>query len=244
MHIVLLIAGVGKRLAPYTEARPKSLMEVGGVTLLERHLRIAVALGARSATLVTGHLSSLIEAEVKRLALPLEIRWMHNAEYRKGSILSLQLGIQDVSEDLIFMDGDVLYHPNALERLFKTSHTSCLLLDATAEESGEEMMIGVRDNRAMTVARRVSPLGTFDLMGETMGFYRIGRAHLGALRETLAQTLQQEGDNVEYENALQRFFARVPVGIERVDDLPWTEIDFESDLQRARTDIAPTLPPL
>ena len=38
MKAILLAAGVGRRLMPYTETRPKCLVEVGGRSLLARHL--------------------------------------------------------------------------------------------------------------------------------------------------------------------------------------------------------------
>jgi hypothetical protein len=38
----------------------------------------------------------------------------------------------------------------------------------------------------------------------------------------------------EYEAALDKAFAEAAFGYERADDLPWTEIDFEEDVVRAR----------
>jgi len=46
---------------------------------------------------------------------------------------------------------------------------------------------------------------------------------------------------VEYEDAIDRLMRRVRVGVLRVDELAWTEIDFEEDLRRAREVIAPKL---
>jgi choline kinase len=33
---------------------------------------------------------------------------------------------------------------------------------------------------------------------------------------------------------MDRAFAEIPFGHERVDDFPWTEIDFEEDVVKAR----------
>src|SRR5262245_8021866 len=120
MHVILLCAGVGKRLAPYTEARPKCLMDVQQHTLLERHLVHCARNGANAMTVVVGHLSEMIEQEIARLKPSLAPRIMLNSNYRQGSIVSLSVGLQGVDDDVIFMDTDVLYDPQVLGRLFKT----------------------------------------------------------------------------------------------------------------------------
>src|SRR5262249_51940042 len=148
MNLIFLCAGMGKRLAPYTTVRPKCLMDVEGSTLLERHLVHAERLGAERITVVVGHLSDMIEAVIERLRTRAPVRTIYNAEYRQGSIISLKTGLDGIDDDLIFMDTDVLYHPDVLGRLFRTSQASCLLVDGTAHESGEEMMVGVRGGRA------------------------------------------------------------------------------------------------
>lgn len=244
MQVILLCAGVGKRLAPYTEARPKCLMEVGERTLLERHLIHVRRLGARGVTVVVGHLREQVEAELSRLAPSLPVDAAFNPEYRQGSIVSLRTGLAGVDDDLIFMDTDVLYHPEVLGRLFGSAHPCCALIDGTSVESGEEMMIGVREGSARVIARRIAHLGRFDERGESVGFFRISRDHLHLLRSAIDETIETRGPNLEYEDALNLVFERAPVGVERVDGLPWTEIDFAEDLRRAREEVAPLLPPL
>lgn len=244
MHAIILCAGVGKRLAPYTEARPKCLFEVHGTTLLERHLAHLRALGVATVTLVTGHLEEMIRAEAARVAPPGLVRVVRNEAYRRGSIVSLLRGLDGVADDLVFMDADVLYHPDVLGRLVRSAHRSSVLIDTGSTESGEEMMIGVRGGRARMIARRVSHAGPWDVSGESVGFFKVGKESLGALRESIDATLAKGGEDQEYEASLNVLFERIPVGFERVDDLAWTEIDFAEDLQRAREQIAPSLPAL
>ena len=44
MKAVLLAAGIGERLRPFTESSPKCLVDVGGRSLLFRHLDLLSAL--------------------------------------------------------------------------------------------------------------------------------------------------------------------------------------------------------
>ncbi len=67
MHTVkamILAAGRGQRLAPLTDALPKPLVEVGGTTLIERHLLRLRDAGIRDVVINVSHLGALIEARL------------------------------------------------------------------------------------------------------------------------------------------------------------------------------------
>ena len=77
MKAVLLAAGVGRRLG---HDRPKALLEVGGRTLLSRHVENLAAAGI-PLRVVTG-----FDAERLVAALPAGTEVVHNAEFRRGSL--------------------------------------------------------------------------------------------------------------------------------------------------------------
>jgi choline kinase len=239
MRVVILAAGRGRRLGREV---PKCLLEVDGETLLARHVRHAVVGGATSLAVVVGFEADRVDEELGRIHAEVPVHLVHNPAWIRGSILSFAAGLEGVAdEDVITMDADVLYDPEVLWRLMRARHGSAALVDARSEESGEEMMIGVRGGHAVCIARRIAGRAPFDLAGESVGFFRFARRDLGDLRAAVAATIAERGDGVEYEDAIDRFFGRVPVGVERVDDLAWTEIDFEEDLRHAREEIAPLL---
>ena len=244
MKVVLLAAGVGQRLAPLTDERPKCLLEVNGRTILARHLAALEGLGLRDVTIVIGHLGSMIRDAVASAAPSVGVRLVQNERYREGSIVSLLTGLEAVGDDddVIAMDADVVYHRDVLGRLVGGGGSRALV-DPRGDETGEEMMIGVRGARCAAIARRVSDRGPFDVVGESIGFFRIARAHRPALRSAIDAVIAESGAKSEYEAALDRWFAEVPVGYALVDDLPWTEVDFEGDLAHARDRIAPAIDP-
>src|SRR5687768_9696704 len=59
--VVILGAGEGIRLRPYTEDRPKCLVEVDGRSLLDRQLDVLRAAGARSVVIVGGYKSEKLQ---------------------------------------------------------------------------------------------------------------------------------------------------------------------------------------
>ena len=62
MKAIILAAGEGIRLRPYTLDRPKCLVELVGKSLLEHQLAALRAAGITDITMVTGYRANQIEA--------------------------------------------------------------------------------------------------------------------------------------------------------------------------------------
>jgi MurNAc alpha-1-phosphate uridylyltransferase len=71
--VMLLAAGLGKRMRPLTATRPKPLVEVGGRSLLDRALDRVRAAGVKRAVVNVHYLADALEAHVRRHAGGLEI---------------------------------------------------------------------------------------------------------------------------------------------------------------------------
>ena len=85
---VLLVAGQGSRLGGI----PKSLMKIGGVTLLERHIQTLSAFVTQAPIVVTGfYASSLQEYLVHQ-----QVQIVHNQAPETGQSSSVRLGLETV----------------------------------------------------------------------------------------------------------------------------------------------------
>lgn len=228
MRAILLAAGSGQRLG---RATPKCLVSIAGRTLLERHLQSAAACGITEMTVVAGFQRERVAEELARIRPPIQVAIVDNPRHDRGNILSLHLAADRLEGGGLWMDADVFYPTALLHRLVTSSHQDCVLLDPRATETGEEMMAGVRAGRVARVARRIG--GGWDLAGETVGFTRVSAAGARAMRRLLAEEVTAGRDDAVYEAALDRALTEVAFGYERVDDLAWTEIDFEEDVARA-----------
>lgn len=129
---VLLAAGRGKRLAPYTDGRPKSLIPLAGRPLLEyllRHLRQA---GFTQVLLVVGHLSEQIQACFgDGASLGLALSYVRQ-DALQGSGAAALLGEGFVGSEPFFLGwGDVLaarFEYQRLAEAFRTEPADGLLL--------------------------------------------------------------------------------------------------------------------
>jgi choline kinase len=223
MKAILLAAGVGRRLG---HDKPKALLEIGGRTLLARHLENLAALNI-PVRVVTGFMADMLLAQAPGAEAA------HNAEYRRGSLLSLRCGLEGLDEDAIVMDADVLYDPTILSDVAGLERG--FAIDPRTDPGDEEMMIGIQAGEVRAIRR--GQLGGFDLVGEGVGFFKIDAASLPALRSAI-DAADPEGD---YECALDTFVGAHGAAYVEVAGRPWTEIDFEEDVQRAEQDILPQL---
>ncbi|MGY4363179.1 NDP-sugar pyrophosphorylase family protein [Bradyrhizobium sp. i1.7.7] len=119
---VILAAGMGSRLRPYTEFVPKPLVEVNGTPMLHNALHQLSELGAREATIVVGYREEAIEQSCGHRFEEVDIEYVHNPIFdRTGSAYSLWLARNTMlAGDTVFLEGDVFFEREVLERTLRT----------------------------------------------------------------------------------------------------------------------------
>lgn len=241
MQAILLAAGVGRRLASLDQKSPKCLLSFDGISLLERHLDILQGFAIERLLIVVGHEDQMIRDAVAKWKGTMPVDFAYNAEYRQGSIISLKTGLDAAlgGGSTVVMDADVLYHPKVLWRLIDAPFANGFLLDPRSHSEGEEMMLGVKDNRVCTISRSI---GTgWDLMGEGVGFFKIGGDDLVQLTSDIDSLLKAGQLDADYETGIDLFLQKRAAYYVSVSDLPWTEIDFDEDVEHARRVVLPLL---
>jgi aminoglycoside/choline kinase family phosphotransferase/GTP:adenosylcobinamide-phosphate guanylyltransferase len=108
MKALVLAAGLGTRLRPYTLQRPKPLFTLGGRPLLELILRRLEASGCTAAMINTHHLPGMIEAFLTRQRYAMSVNTRH-----EPVILDTAGAVRNVAdfwrgEPLLLVNGDVL----------------------------------------------------------------------------------------------------------------------------------------
>jgi choline kinase len=236
---ILLAAGVGKRLLGLTGGRAKCLIEVGGKSLLLRLLEGLAAAGVHEAVVVTGFGADGVRAAIADGPSGIRVRWLSNPRYREGAILSLWTAREMLGGPVLVMDADVLCAPAMITLLVNSSHRNCFLLDGSVEPTGEEQMLLVRGDRVWNIVRGGAP--GYELAGESVGFLKLSAGAARVLRELLEIRVAAGHTGIEHEEVYPGLCERVEVGFERVDGMPWTEIDFADDVTRAERDVLPRI---
>ena len=229
MKAIILAAGRGRRLGDSVTEHPKCLIEIEGHTLLDRMLDALAAVGVERTTVVVGHLAEQIQAAVAGRP---GVSTVYNPEFQKGAILSLWTAREDLDADVLIMDADVLFPVSLLRRLVESPHANCFLMDTSAANDGEAMMLMACGGRVLDITRGLR--GDFDACGESIGFLKLDRNGAATLRRLLGEALQGGRDGIEHEEVYPALMRECVLGYEAVGDTPWTEVDFPEDVERAR----------
>ena len=237
---LILAAGVGRRLAG--EA-PKVTLSFAGKSLLERHLAALDANGVSEIAITVGFRADLIRDELARIGAGDRVVLVENPRYREGSIVSLwaQRARLAAGPTVLLMDGAVLCDFRMIARLLAAAPENALLLDQAIEPGDEPVKICVRDGVIVDFAK--APQRPYDWHGESVGFFRFSPAMAAALAERVTTYVEEGQGAAEYEAAIRDLILAHPdrFGYEDISDLPWTEIDFDVDVARARQSILPRL---
>lgn len=236
--IVILAAGRGRRLAGGADQRPKILLEFGGKTLLQRHLELLERTGAGPVSLVVGYRRHEIEAELERIGRAREVSLLDNPHWQEGSAVSLDRAgdVLRSGAPVLLMDADVIYDHRMLERLVGSAHDNALLLDREIEPGDEPVKICVSGARQIVEFAK-QPETAGDWHGESVGFFRFAPETAARLAQEVHAIVQSGARATEYEEAIRALIrADGPdaFGFEDVTGLPWTEIDFMQDVEKAR----------
>jgi choline kinase len=241
---IMLAAGVGSRLGEDPSKPPKALLRFGPKTLLQRHFEILWRGGVREVVLGVGYQAERIAAEAAAAAGPMRVRLVHNPDFRSGSVVTLARLADELAagESVLLMDADVLYDDRMVASLQGSAHDNCFLLDRDAEAGEEPVKICVRGGRIVEFRKKVDV--AYDYWGESVGFFRFGAPVARWLAEIARGYLADGRVDEPYEDAIRDMVldrSSHAFGFEDVTGLPWIEIDFPEDIERARVEIMPRL---
>jgi choline kinase len=238
VNAIVLVAGVARRLAPLTDSTHKALLRVGGRPVLGRMLEALAAAGIRRTVLVIGHCADQVRALAGERVGRMAVRYVHNPEYTRGSVLSLYAAREYLTEPALVMDADVLFPREFLRRLLAAPAPSALLLDRGFADTGEEVKLYTRGDRVIALGKKVVP-EAWEAVGEGVGFFKCGAEAGPQFVRYLEKVVEDSRGMNDYEDALHMLVGSHHVGWVDVTGLPWTEIDFAEDLRRAETDVLP-----
>ncbi|MFY1689042.1 sugar phosphate nucleotidyltransferase [Plantactinospora sp. WMMB782] len=234
---VVLAAGAGRRLRPYTDTLPKALIPVDGeTTILDIALRNLARVGLTDVTVVVGYAAEAVRARQSalqdRYGVTLTLVQNDRAE-EWNNAYSLWLAREHLAQDALLVNGDTVHPVDVEQTLLAARGPGILLAVDTVKKLAEEEMKTVFDDSGQLtrISKLLDPAQAY---GEYIGATLIEGRIAGELADALEATWRRD-PNLYYEDGYQEFARRggevraAPIG-----DLPWVEVDNHEDLARAR----------
>jgi choline kinase len=230
---VILVAGVGSRLRPITDTRPKALAPVGDETILGRAVRLLLDFGVSRLILATGYREDAVRAALADLAK--EVVFCPNPRYDSTqNSVSLALCRAAVGGDSFFkLDGDVVFDPEVLTRIAAPSAELSAGVDSARKLDAEAMKVVVDGNIIRRFGKAV-PLGQSH--GESIGIERIAASASAKLFDALEDRIAAGVTDLYYEDVYSQMIERgeLVAAAADVSGLRWCEVDTFDDLESAR----------
>ena len=247
MRAIILAAGRGSRLQQ-AQLRPKCLLEFGGASLLERHLQLLRDAGVAEVVLVLGFMHETVAASLQHWHGPPHTQIVVNPRFELGSVLTLDTAAAAMRRggDVLVMDADVLYDQRIMRSLVAgAAPVNRLLIDRAFEPGAEPVKVCVRAGVPIELRKQLGADLAYDTIGESVGFFRLSEAGAARLAIIVAGYVQGGRADQPHEEALRDLLREASQVFEVADvtGMPWIEIDFPADVERARREILPRLQP-
>jgi choline kinase len=235
MQAIILAAGRGRRLWPLTADSPKCLLPLHGRPLLAHQLDILEHHGVDDALIVCGGGSARIRDALAAWTGSLRPRcWYNPLATVSDNLLSLWTARRVLADDLILVNGDVVFHPDLLAGLLAVAGSGTLAVSRQTSYSEDDMKVQMRDGRVIRVGK---DLPVPDADATSVGVMRFTGAGAAALRHSLESVVERpQACRGYFLEAVQWLVDEgLPVTAWDCGSLPWVDVDTPEDLDRVQT---------
>lgn len=238
MKLIILAAGQGTRLRPYTDDRPKCLVPFSGKPILDYILEAAKTANFSSIVVVTGYKQDKITAP--------QIKKITNSRYDQTNMLvSLFCAEEEMNEDVVISYSDIIYHPAILEKLVKSEKDFSVVIDENWKKLWEVRMdnplndaetLKISNNQITEIGKK--PKSYDEIQGQYIGLIKISHRIINQVK-AIYHSIDKNGlyDGKNFDNMFMTSFLQLLINrgivISPVKIFGgWLEIDSVEDLEK------------
>jgi len=244
---VILSAGMGSRLMPLTKDKPKPLLEINGMTLLERMIKNLMNEDITEFIVIVGYNKEKVIDFTPTLEekYGINIKIIENEKYDvTNTSVSTYLASKYIEEnqkdDFILINGDNVVDPEIITRIAEGENTS-LIVDNFKDLNEESFKIIIEDetfNEDKTIANgSIKEIGKgIDIpssTGEFIGVSKVSAKDITKFNEILEDLMEEDKQNY-YDFAYKPLSKISPIDFVLTNGLKWTEIDDHNDWNQAQ----------
>ena len=236
--VILLVAGEGKRLRPYTLDRPKCMVEIDGISLIDRQLSILKSVGLNNIVMVGGYKIEMLKQY--------GIKLINNPRYYETNMLWTLFCAEDELEgDVIVSYGDIVYSREILKSLLKSTADIAVTIDKEWESYWQARNEDPLDDAETLKLREDGTIGEIgqkpkslnEIEGQYMGLMKFSANGVKQIKEIFNSAIKDKKVlGKEVENAYMTDLLQAVINSERqITAVPifgeWIEIDTVNDLE-------------
>ncbi|HAF08369.1 MAG: phosphocholine cytidylyltransferase family protein [bacterium] len=231
---VILAAGIGERLKPDTDNKPKTMLRVGRTTFVGLIIDNIYKNGLKDIMVVGGHKFPVLKRYILGLAKKykdLNFTFVENKKYQEyNNCYTLFTALPHIKKDFIIFNSDIIFDEKILKNLLKYDQ-NCIVVDNFKRLGEEEMKVLLKEGFVSSLSKKNK---IEDSVGEYIGITMVKFDAIKAMMkhydkfDFLAKGKYYEDLLVDISDE-GVFFKPV-----YTDGLLWTEVDTFEDLYYAR----------
>ncbi len=245
MQGLILAAGMGKRLKGLTKDNTKCMVQVNGVSLIDRMLHQLDRLGLSRIVIVIGYEGKKLVEYIQALDISTYICYVENPIYDKtNNIYSLALAKNYlIEEDTLLLESDLIFEDSVLETLLEDKRETLALVDKYENwMDGTVIRIDDNDNILDFIPGKKFVFEDIPDYYKTVNIYKFSKHfsefHYVPFLDAYSKAL---GNNEYYEQVLRviTMLDEPEIKAKRLEGQLWYEIDDIQDLDIAASMFAP-----
>jgi len=245
---VILAAGFEPQLMPLIADKPKTMLEVGGRSILQRQVEALGRCGIQDTVVVRGYRKDRVRAP--------GVRFVDNDRFAEtGELYSLFQAERELAGAFVLLYGDIVFDAGILEKLLRTQADVALVVDRAfhdtyrtgaplprgpldlvvtdAAPDGRRFVAPYAASRVLRIGPEVKP---DEAHGEFIGIAAFSPAGSGTLRTVHKELVAGRTEGLEQASVTHLLQAMIDRGqrVVAVDiHKGWMEIDTPDDYRRA-----------
>ena len=234
MKAIILAAGASRRMISLTKNLPKCLLKIGDKSIIEHQIASLHHYGLDEIIMVTGFCEDKIKSVCGE-----KISYISNPRFADtNSIYSLWLAKEEAKEGFVVINSDVLFHPLVLGKIVESPYPDVLAMSTQEDMGEEEMKVKVNSDRVIDISKEIHPN---QADGENVGMVKFSSEGAKLLFEKMDELISKGMVNKWAPFAFQQIALCHHLYAVDIGNLPWIEIDFVEDYERAQEVIYPRI---
>lgn len=226
MKAVILAAGLGTRLRPITNEKPKSLVEVNNVPILENQINCLDRSDIEEIVVVTGYMHDRIRKFLDKQETSTDVTIVKNEDFSNTDNLYSFLLTEDQckGEEFLLMNGDIFVQEEVFDRVIEKDG-GCIACDFKSYDEEAMKVLGNRENLT-EISKSVSE---DDFLATSIDIYKFSKKQSDILYDIGSEIFDSE-ESQWTELAINQLLDEIKIKACDIESEPWAEIDNIDDL--------------
>lgn len=241
MQGIMLAAGKGSRLGKYTKNNTKCMLEVNGVSLLERAINALLKADIHKLVLVVGYKMENLKQYIieKGLDKKIDIKYIDNYDYdTTNNIYSLFMAKEYFAvDDTILLESDLIYDDNIIKELLNCGYDNAAIVAKHEDWMDGTVVTTDNDNNIINFIEKSNfDYNDIEEYYKTVNIYKFSKEYMkNFYLPFLNAYIEAYGKNDYYELVLKVISGIPKSGLKsfKLTNQKWYEIDDCQDLDIA-----------